>query len=66
MSEVVSGLAGATTVAKAYDAACMPDLFLFDDSRPGNDVPVTGTDLRAMLNALLAGQDPLVIPSIRN
>ncbi len=54
-------------VAKAYHAACTPDLFLFDaghkliyrgqldDSRPGNGLPVTGADLRAALDALLAG-----------
>jgi peroxiredoxin len=55
-------------VAKAYDAACTPDFFLFDedrqlvyrgqldDSRPGNNIPVTGADLRAALDAALAGQ----------
>ena len=54
-------------VAKAYRAACTPDIFLFDknqklvyrgqldSSRPGNDVPVTGEDLRAALDAVLAG-----------
>jgi thiol-disulfide isomerase/thioredoxin len=54
--------------AIAYEAACTPDFFLydkgrelvyrgqFDGSRPGNDVPVTGNDLRAAANALLAGQ----------
>jgi thiol-disulfide isomerase/thioredoxin len=54
-------------VAKAYRAACTPDLFLFDgdrrlvyrgqfdDSRPGNGVPVTGKDLRAAAAAALAG-----------
>jgi len=54
-------------VAKAYDAACTPDLYLFDrdlkcvyrgqfdDSRPSNDVPVTGKDLRNALQALLTG-----------
>ena len=54
-------------VAKAYRAACTPDFFLFDrqrklvyrgqldDSRPGNDLPVTGYDLRAALDAALAG-----------
>ena len=54
-------------VAKAYRAACTPDFFLFDGdfrlvyrgqfdgSRPGNDVPVTGADLRAAAEALLAG-----------
>jgi peroxiredoxin len=57
-------------VAKAYTAACTPDFFLFnsegelayrgqlDDSRPGNDVPVTGKDLRAAMDALLAGAPP--------
>ncbi len=55
-------------VAKAYRAACTPDFFLFgqqrrlvyrgqfDDSRPGNDVPVTGNDLRAAVEAVLAGR----------
>ncbi len=55
-------------VAKAYRAACTPDLFVFDaqrrlvyrgqldDSRPGNGVPVTGRDLRAALEAVLAGR----------
>jgi peroxiredoxin len=55
-------------VARAYDAACTPDFFLFDrglklvyrgqfdDSRPGNSIPVTGQDLRAALEALLAGK----------
>lgn len=55
-------------VAHAYDAACTPDFFLFDgarklvyrgqldSSRPGNDIPVTGQDLRAALDALVAGQ----------
>ncbi len=55
-------------VAKIYTAACTPDFFLFDgdrqlayrgqldDSRPGNDKPVTGADLRAAIDALLAGQ----------
>ena len=54
--------------AKAYTAACTPDFFLFgpdrrlvyrgqlDDSRPGNGKPVTGRDLRAALDAVLAGQ----------
>jgi peroxiredoxin len=54
--------------AKAYTAACTPDLFVFDgarrlvyrgqldDSRPGNGKPVTGRDLRAALNAVLAGK----------
>jgi len=55
-------------VAKAYQAACTPDFFLFDskrslvyrgqldDSRPGNDLPVTGKDLRQALDALLEGK----------
>ena len=55
-------------VAKAYTAACTPDFFLFDadrklvfrgqfdDSRPGNDVPVTGKDVRAACDAVLAGK----------
>jgi peroxiredoxin len=55
-------------VAKAYRAACTPDIFLFDasrklvyrgqfdDSRPGNGAPVTGKDLRAALDAVLAGK----------
>lgn len=54
--------------AKAYTAACTPDFFLFDaerqlvyrgqldNSRPGNDKPVTGNDLRAAIEATLAGQ----------
>lgn len=55
-------------VAKSYRAACTPDFFLFDqnrklvyrgqldDSRPGNDVPVTGRDLRAAVEAVLEGK----------
>jgi hypothetical protein len=55
-------------VAKRYRAACTPDLFLFnahhnliyrgqlDDSRPGSGRPVTGHDLRAALDAVLAGK----------
>ena len=51
--------------AKAYQAACTPDFYLFnearelvyrgqlDDSRPGNDIPVTGKDLRGALDAVL-------------
>ena len=54
--------------AKAYGASCTPDFFLFDsdrklayrgqldDSRPSNGLPVTGRDLRAALDTLLAGQ----------
>ena len=53
--------------AKAYKAACTPDFFLYDnsgklvyrgqldDSRPGNNIPVTGRDLRAALDAVLGG-----------
>ena len=55
-------------VAKAYRAACTPDFYLFDrnhqlvyrgqfdDSRPGNGIPVTGKDLRTALDAVLAGK----------
>jgi peroxiredoxin len=43
-------------VAKAYQAACTPDFYLFDDSRPGNNKPVTGRDLRAAIDAALAGK----------
>lgn len=55
-------------VARAYHAACTPDFFLFDGdmklayrgqfdgSRPGNGVPVTGLDLRAAMDALIAGK----------
>ena len=55
-------------VARAYDAACTPDIYVFDGagklyyrgrldgSRPGNDLPLTGQDLRAALDGLLAGQ----------
>ena len=66
------------SVAKAYRAACTPDFYLFDaakqlvyrgqldGSRPGNDVPVDGKDLRGALDALLAGEavDPNQAPSI--
>jgi peroxiredoxin len=53
--------------AKAYRAACTPDIYLFDknqrlvyrgqfdDSRPGNSVPVTGKDVRAALDSVLGG-----------
>jgi len=55
-------------VARAYDAACTPDFFLFDkhkklvyrgqldDSRPGNGKPVTGADLRGAIEAVLEGK----------
>jgi peroxiredoxin len=54
-------------VARAYDAACTPDFYLFnnkrelvyrgqlDNSRPGNELPVTGTDLRLAIDDLLNG-----------
>ena len=62
-------------IARAYEAACTPDFFLFDgemklvyrgqldESRPrrgdfGNDVPVTGKDLREALDAVVAGKRP--------
>jgi peroxiredoxin len=57
-------------VAKAYQAACTPDFFLFDQerklvyrgqmdsSRPGNNKPNDGADLRAALDAVLQGQKP--------
>ena len=62
-------------IARAYEAACTPDFFLFDgemklvyrgqldESRPrrgdfGNDVPVTGKDLRGALDAVVAGKRP--------
>ncbi len=65
-------------VAKAYNAACTPDLFLFDfelkcvyrgqidGSRPKNNIPVTGEDLRNALDAILEGKkiDERQIPSI--
>jgi peroxiredoxin len=56
------------SVAKAFGASCTPDFFLYDGerrlayhgqmdfSRPGNRIPVTGGDLRAALNAVLAGK----------
>lgn len=57
-------------VAKAYDAACTPDFFLFDkekrlvyrgqfdESRPGNGIPVTGKDLKTAVEKVLLGQKP--------
>lgn len=54
-------------VARAYQATCTPDFFLFnaqkglvyrgqlDDSRPGNQKPVNGADLRAAMDSLLSG-----------
>ncbi|MEM8815528.1 MAG: thioredoxin family protein [Pseudomonadota bacterium] len=66
------------SVAKEYRAACTPDFFVFDagqrlvyrgqfdDSRPSNDAPVTGHDVRAALEAVLAGHAPVTAqtPSI--
>jgi len=58
------------TVAKAYRAACTPDFFLFDSSfhlayagrfdasSPGNGLPVTGSDLRMAIDAVLNGERP--------
>ena len=65
-------------VAKAYDAACTPDFFVFDknmllayrgqldDSRPSNNVPLSGNDIRTALDALLNGTkvSPRQRPSI--
>ena len=66
------------SVAKAFRAACTPDFFVFaadkrlvyrgqlDDSRPSNDKPVDGRDLRAALDAVLAGTpvNAAQVPSI--
>jgi peroxiredoxin len=58
------------SVARAFDAACTPDLYIydaqgklayrgqFDDSRPKTDIPVTGKDARAAIEALLSGSAP--------
>ncbi len=66
---------GAQSVAKAYKAACTPDFFLFDrgrrlvyrgqfdGSRPGNEVPVTGADLGAAVDALV--EDEPISPDQR-
>ena len=65
-------------IAEAYDAACTPDFYLFnknlesvyhgqlDSSRPGNGIPVTGNNMRAAIDALLEGKDPIdnQLPSI--
>lgn len=65
-------------VAKAYQAACTPDFYVFDenlkcvyrgqldDARPKNDKPVTGKDIRAALDAVIAGEpvNPEQIPSV--
>jgi peroxiredoxin len=57
-------------VARAFDAACTPEFYVFDaagklayrgqfdEARPKNDVPVTGADVRAAVEALLAGGKP--------
>jgi peroxiredoxin len=59
-------------VARAFEAACTPDFYLFDrngklayrgqldDSRPGNGVPVTGRDLRAAVAAVASGRAPSI------
>ena len=59
---------GTQDIARAYRAACTPDFYLFDrdrrlvyrgqldDSRPGSNKPVTGRDLRAAIDAVLAGK----------
>ena len=56
-------------VAKAYDAACTPEFYVFDGemklayrgrfdaSRPGNSIPVTGDDLRAAIQSILKGEE---------
>ena len=56
-------------VAKNYDAACTPDFFLYnknkkliyrgqlDDSRPGNNIPITGNDLRKAIVSLIDGKE---------
>jgi len=65
-------------VAKAYFAECTPDFSIFDkdarcvyrgqldDSRPGNEIPVTGSDIRVALDAIIQGNkvDPVQKPSI--
>ncbi len=66
------------SVAKAYDAACTPDFYLFDsalkcvyrgqldDSRPQTDIPVNGKDIRKALDKVLSGEpiDPDQKPSL--
>ena len=65
-------------VARAYGAACTPDFFIFDEklkltyrgqldnSRPGNNIPVSGSDIRNALDRIIAGEnvDPVQYPSI--
>jgi peroxiredoxin len=60
----------AQSVARAFDAACTPEFYVFDahaklayrgqfdEARPKNNVPVTGSDVRAAVDALLAGRTP--------
>ena len=62
-------------VAKAYDAACTPDLYVFDselksvyhgqldDSRPGNGIPVSGKDIRRVLETMLSNRIYKGIPN---
>ena len=57
------------SIAKAYNAACTPDFYVFDknlkltyrgqldDSRPGNRLPVTGKDLRQALDCLIENKE---------
>ncbi len=66
------------SVAKAYDAACTPDIYIFnkelklayrgqlDDSRPSNKIALTGKDVRAALDCLIEGKQvsPLQRPNI--
>lgn len=66
------------SIARSYDAACTPDLYLFDsalhlvyrgqfdDARPGQKTPITGKDLKQAVSALLAGRpiDPSQKPSM--
>lgn len=65
-------------VAKAYDAACTPDFYLFDtqdklvyrgqldDSRPGNGIPISGSDLRNAIDSIIYNRkmNPNQKPSI--
>ena len=58
------------SIAKAYEAVCTPDFFIYDkdlklvyrgqldDSRPSNQIPSDGKDMRAALDAILAGEKP--------
>lgn len=69
---------GTQTVVKAFDGACTPEFYLFDEnaalyyrgqfdsSRPGNAVPVTGQDLTGAAQLMLVGQPPpaLQVPSV--